>query len=145
VNAIRYWMIAAQVVEPYKNGLRPTEIGNKIFSERGWDPYLEDDTTIWLLHWLIASDPINATTIFWFFNRFHKPEFTTNEVYSALQDFVQNHVKTRAAASTLKHDVNLVLRMYQRASHEKGVPFEESLDSPMATLGLIHRSDQAKI
>src|SRR5688572_22660499 len=68
VNAIEYWLIASQVVTPEGKFLRATEIGEKIFQKEGWDPYLEDDTTLWLVHWLIASNPADATTPFWFFN-----------------------------------------------------------------------------
>ena len=74
VSAIKYWMLATQIVNHDKTVLRPAELGDKIFDEAGWDPYLEDDATIWLLHWLLASNAADATAVFWFFNRFHKPE-----------------------------------------------------------------------
>src|SRR4051812_30371683 len=74
VSAIRYWLLAAQVAHKPRGILEPTNLGHLLLSEEGFDPYLEDDNTIWLLHWLVASNLSEATTQFWFFNRFHKPE-----------------------------------------------------------------------
>jgi hypothetical protein len=144
VNAIRYWMVASSIVRPHGRAIEETEVGHSIFSEKGWDPYLEDDTTLWLLHWLIASNATEATSIFWFFNRFHKPEFASNEVLDALRDFCKENVTGRFAESTLKHDVTLILRMYESAGEDDDVPFEEGLDSPMATLGLVHPLEGTK-
>lgn len=52
VNSIRYWLRAAQMLEMSHDGPQATEIGKAIFSEQGWDPYLEDEATLWLIHWL---------------------------------------------------------------------------------------------
>jgi uncharacterized protein DUF4007 len=138
VSAIRYWLLAAQVVRPHARGsIEQTELGHAIFSEHGWDPYLEDDATLWLLHWLVASNASEATSVFWFFNRFHKPEFTSKEVGDALSDFCRENVTARFVEKTLRHDVALILRMYEAAHGDKDVPLEEGLDSPMSALGLV--------
>jgi hypothetical protein len=146
VTAIRYWLEAAQIVESSQaKSFAPTEIGRALFSgSTGWDPFLEDDATLWLIHWLIASNPSEATTFYWFFNRYHKPEFTSAELAEALADFVQESVKSRAAETTLKHDINVLLRMYGPPEKIKGAPVEEGLDSPMTTLGLLQRAGDGK-
>ena len=145
VDAIRYWMIASQIVTANGKTLEPTEIGKHIFCQGGWDPYLEDDTTIWLIHWLIASNPAEATTPFWFFNHFHKPEFTSKELQDALGEFAREKLKSRVAAATLKGDIALLLRMYEPSHVSKTVPLEEALDSPMALLDLLSHQEGAKI
>jgi len=138
VSAIRYWMLASQVIAIKNRSLVATEIGNKLFGANGWDRYLEDDSTIWLVHWLIASNAAEATTPFWFFNRFHKTEFTSKEVKDALGEFVRQHFpQSRTSPSTLKSDVALLLRMYEPSQVSRAVPLEEALDSPMALLGLM--------
>jgi len=144
VSAIKYWMLATQIVNHDKTVLRPAELGTKIFDEAGWDPYLEDDATIWLLHWLLASNAADATAIFWFFNRFHKPEFTGEELLQALKIFVAENLSSRVSESTLKHDVTLLMRMYEPATLSKSVPLEESLDSPFVLLGLLHPLPETK-
>lgn len=137
VTAIRYWMLATRTAKQEKSGLQATAIGSRIFDEDGWDPYLEDDATLWLLHWLLASNAEQATGLFWFFNRFRKPEFTAEELAHALKAFVAERLASRVSESTLKHEVTLLIRMYEPTAVGKGMPLEESLDSPMATLGLI--------
>ncbi|SEH04937.1 DUF4007 family protein [Candidatus Venteria ishoeyi] len=47
------------------------ELGLKVFAEGGYNPYLEDEGTLWLIHWLLASNSMIATATFW------KPELTT--------------------------------------------------------------------
>lgn len=145
VDAIRYWMIASQIVTVNGKSLQATELGRLLLFRAGWDPYLEDDTTIWLIHWLIASNAADATTPFWFFNRFHKPEFTSKELQDALAEFVREHLRARVASGTLKNDVGLLLRMYEPSQGSKLLPLEESLDSPMALLGLINHQEGTKI
>jgi hypothetical protein len=144
VSAIKYWLIAAQVVQPERQSMKASVLGESIFAVDGWDPYLEDDATIWLLHWLIASNAAEATTPFWFFNRFHKPEFTTKELLDALKYFVSETLSTRVSEATLKHDVALLVRMYQPTLSSKSVPLEEGLDSPVTMLGLIEVAPGSK-
>ena len=145
VDAIRYWMIASQIVTPNGKSLEPTEIGKRVFYQDGWDPYLEDDTTIWLVHWLIASNPAEATTPFWFFNHFHKPEFTSKELQDALGDFVRERLQSRVTTGTLKNDIGLLLRMYEPSNASNSVPVEEALDSPMSLLDLVTHQEGTKI
>lgn len=147
VMAIRYWLEAAQIFEPVQpHGIAPTDVGRMLFSSSdGCDPFLEDDSTLWLIHWLISSNPSMATTFYWFFNRYHKPEFTGLELARALKDFVREHVNARTSETTLKHDVTVLLRMYGPSEKIKGAPVEEGLDSPMTTLGLLQRESAGKL
>lgn len=138
VSAIRYWLQAVRIIERGSEGWTFTKTGEYIFDDDGFDPYLEDEATIWLLHWLIASNPELATSWWWFFNRFHKPEFTGAELTAALQDFVKDSVKGRTAASTLKSDSEVLRRMYVRSAPRSKLQLEDTLDSPLSVLGLIN-------
>jgi len=141
VSAIRFWLQAAQIVERQADRtfvLSP--IGEVVF-ESGGDPYLEDEGTIWLLHWLLSTNPVGATAIYWFFNHFHKPEFTGPEVASGLRDFVKQNIEQSVAAATIKNDAALLQRMYVRSTGNNRVAIEEALDSPLALLNLQERVD----
>lgn len=141
VSAIRYWLQAAQVFERQADrSFANTPIGEVIFQSDG-DPFLEDEGTIWLLHWLLATNPTGATSIYWFFNHFHKPEFTGAEVASGLRDFVKQNVEQTIAAATIKSDATLLQRMYVRSAGNGRVAIEEALDSPLALLNLQERLD----
>ena len=138
VESIGYWLRAFQLLE--NNSFHTTDIGNAIFSLRkGYDPYLEDEATVWLLHWLLVSNPRQATSWYWFFNCFHKPEFGGPEMQTALADFIRDRVKEnrRPAQNTIKSDASLIPRMYTQSKLHKHMPIEEVLDSPLALLRLV--------
>ncbi len=140
VNAIRYWLLACQLIEQDGGkGFKSTPIGDALFGKAGYDPYLEDEATIWLIHWLIATNREQATAWYWFFNQFHKPEFVSQEASTALLDFVAQK-KLKSSMSTIKNDGNLVLRMYSRSKGNGRTPIEEALDSPLSQLNLITQS-----
>jgi Protein of unknown function (DUF4007) len=140
VTAIKYWLRACRMIDANEN--KPTELGTSILSADGFDPYLEDEATIWLLHWLLATNSELATSWYWFFNRFHKPEFTGQELAITLIDFVNDQVtdKKKPSTSTLKNDATLLPRMYTQSKGNTRTPLEEALDSPFAMLKLITQS-----
>ena len=142
VSSIRYWLQATRIAhrDPKTNVLKPTLLADIVFGDDG-DPYLEDEGTIWLLHWLLATNPREATAIYWFFNHFHKPAFTTEEAVTGLTDFAKRELSTRTSATTLKGDAQLVLRMYSRTTASARITLEDALDSPLATLDLQERLD----
>ena len=146
VNAIRFWLQAAQVVEKTPKGLFITPVGEAIFNEEngGYDPYLEDEATLWLLHWLLATNPSQATAWYWFFNQFHKPEFTSQEASTALLDFAKQNITAKFSAGTVKQDATILLRMYVRSKGNTRTPLEEALDSPFSLLGLVAQAPGGK-
>ncbi len=138
VASIRYWLRASRMIS--ETGSEATELGQFLLDpQQGEDPFLEDEGTLWLLHWLIASNPASATTIAWFFNKFHKPHFNQQELRAALGAYLKSSVVAhrRPAASTLRADVSVLARMYARHRVLGSGPVEEALDSPLAELGLI--------
>ena len=144
VAAMRYWLLATRVVERTTGpGLARSDIGKVLFPDgEGGDRYLEDDATIWLLHWLLATNPTDATALYWFYNHFHKPEFASEEVFAGLREFVRQNVTAKAAVTTLRRDANLVLRMYVQSGGGTRLLPEDALDSPLAALLLLERLDR---
>jgi len=138
VTSIRYWLRACQLITPQKPDM-PELIGDLVFDKKGLDPYLEDEATIWLIHWLLVTNSNMATSWFWFFNKFHKPEFTGQELQTALSDFINEQVveKRRPSANTVKNDALLLPRMYTQSKGNTRTPLEEALDSPLSLLGLV--------
>ncbi len=142
VSSIRYWCQAVGIIQSDGDrGFEATELGEAIFGEEeGYDPYLEDEGTIWLVHWLLVSNPELATSWYWFFNHFHKREFTSDECSTALKDFVKKHIYSKVAVGTLQQDAKLIMRMYAKSKGNGRTPLEEALDSPLSILGLISQS-----
>lgn len=142
VQAIRYWMRAAQLIDPVDN--HPTALGEFLFDMKvGEDPFLEDQGTLWLLHWLLASNTEMATTIAWFFSKYHKANFDQNELRAALGSYLQESVKSsrRPAASTLKNDISVLTRLY--AKTQMAIVAEDALDSPLSELELISEPNKS--
>lgn len=145
VNAIRYWLQAARLLKREGREYERTRLADLLLDEHsGYDPYLEDEATIWLLHWLIASNPEQATGWYWFFNCFHKPEFTAQQVGDALASFAKQAVRTKVAASTVRNEAGIILRMYSRSKVSTRTPLEESLDSPLSLLNLVTENPAGK-
>ena len=144
VKSIRHWLRAARLIEISSNNTGTTPLGREIFCKDGWDPYLEDEATIWLIHWLMATNPQHATAWYWFFNRFHKPEFTSKEVASTLIGFASERITSKTSITTLKHDAAVLLRMYVQKNNNQKITMEEALDSPLSLLNLITYSSSTR-
>lgn len=144
VRSIKYWLQAACILERIGHAeLQLTSIGEFIFGNTGVDPYLEDDTTLWLLHWLIATNATTATVFFWFFNYFHRAEFGVEDVNTSLINFLKENTERQFAKKTIKNDVQVLLRMYttQHAHSDDSLIME----SPFSNMGLISYFPKEKV
>ncbi len=143
VNAIRYWLRASQMMSA--DSYEFTELCRLLLSKNGYDPYLEDEGTIWLLHWLVSSNATLSTSVFWFFNYFQKREFSSDELQTALHDFLEDQITKgkRPAKNTIRADAAVILRMYTQSKIVQRMPLEDVLDSPFALLKLVqHKSNE---
>lgn len=146
VRSIRHWCLATQTIEEdpaIKNNrgrhLRPSALGDLLFlKDGGWDPYLEDAGTLWLIHWLLVTNGARATTWYFAFNALHQPDFTRTSLERAIADLAKRLPDTRASDSTLKRDVDVFIRTYVSVGNSSGSHTEESLECPLTELGLIY-------
>jgi hypothetical protein len=139
VSAILYWLQAARLIEYADRQASPTILGETILGERG-DRFLEDEATLWVIHWLIASNSLLATGFYWFFNRFALPRFREDEVWAGLTDFLARDLRIERSASTLKSDTSTLLRMYAPGGDTGSGRGEDHLDTPMSQLRLVEQS-----
>ncbi|MFZ4664844.1 MAG: DUF4007 family protein [Prochlorotrichaceae cyanobacterium] len=138
VRSIRYWCGAFKLLEDD----RPTAFGQKLLGEHGWDSYLEDPASLWLLHWKLLEEPCTATAWKIVFNEVNKPEFTEDEILEILERYRGGNT----AISSFKKDVSCLLRMYVKQTRsQKSLVSEESLDCPFAELGLIDRFEDNQV
>ena len=145
VQSIRHWCLAMALLEEdpeIKNNrgrrLRPTELGLKLFlTDGGWDPYLEDIGTLWLLHWLLATNSQKATTWYFAFNALHQPEFTRSSLEQAIALRYQGLPSVRFTQDTLRRDVDVFVRTYVGGTGTAQQSQEDSLDCPLAELRLL--------
>lgn len=141
VKSIRHWGIATGMLEerPGSRGraLQSTALGQAILADDGWDPYLEDPATLWVIHWHLASQPGKATTWYWLFNHFPNAEFAVSDVVKSLHRLASERGWPRLTPTSLKRDVDCCVRTYHAARQTARAVLEDSLDSPLTGLGLI--------
>jgi hypothetical protein len=146
VASIRHWALALGLIEedpdvPNNRGrvLRVTRLGEALLGSEGWDPYLEDPGTLWLLHWQLANEPDAATTWWWTFNRFPAMQFTRRELQLQLSRFVKQYAGDRVAPASLKRDIDCFVLTYARSrrAHPSHGVREDALDCPLVELGLV--------
>lgn len=71
VRSIRYWCSAFKLLKDDQ----PTEFGRQLLGQDGWNPYLEDSASLWLLHWKLFEYPCQATAWNFACNDFRQVEF----------------------------------------------------------------------
>jgi hypothetical protein len=150
VDSIRYWGQASRVISERagpgaKRGrFVPTEVGRLLFGESGCDPYMEDPATLWLLHWLVASNSIKATMWFWMFSVWNNLEFNKERVTTEIQSWLSIHGYRSVSENSLKRDVDCFVRTYTRSRQAKQVILEDSLDCPLVDLHLISEFNDSR-
>jgi len=145
VRSIRYWCSAFGVLsEVSRKGSSgkecvSTNLGDQLLADDGWDPYLESNASLWLLHWQLVQPNGHATAWDYTFSAFHLSEFTEKQLFQSLDDCIKKaHPSISISPASIKKDVNCILRMYARrsASRSKSLT-EESLDCPFSELAII--------
>lgn len=144
VRAIRYWCLAYKILDEQPNvensrltDLVPSSFGRQLLADDdGWDPYLEDPGSLWLLHWQLLRSPCRAPAWWAIFNSSYSPEFTDEALLEELRRFRDERGWSDVVDNSLDKDVRCVLRMYGSVTRGRDLP-EDSVDSPFAELGLI--------
>jgi len=138
VRSIRYWCSAFKLLKDD----HPTEFGTQLLSQGGWDTYLEDPASLWLLHWKLLEPTNSAAAWDFTFNYFRYVEFTTEDLFYQLCEY-RDREAPRISDSSLKKDISCILRMYV-VQPTKSQVSEDSLDCPFSELGLIHTAGDSR-
>lgn len=138
VQSIRHWCLATRIAveTPERKGLQTTPLGNRLFSDDGWDPYLEDDATLWLLHWNLASRGTKAATWYWAFNRFTEFAFTRASLVEALIKEIQILNLPNVSESTIKRDIGCFILTYLSDRIDQSI-VENTIGCPLVSLELL--------
>jgi hypothetical protein len=140
VEALRCWIEAFQVASKEVSGWVLSPIGELVFApSSGLDPFLEDHSSNWLLHWLISTNT-NAPFFAWecLFNRWPTAEFSASAVVEAFQKESEQNQR-RNSIVTLKQHWEVFLHSYRPSRGSKG---EDHLDSALSVLGLIQEAGE---
>ena len=138
VVAIRHWLLATRLAEVVDRDVVPTELGRRLLLDGGYDPYLEDPATLWLLHWNLCSAGNTPFAYVWAFSCCREWEWTTSTLAAGITAAVALGGATTKvpSAETMDRDVSVLVQSYVTAE-DRGQNAEDGLDCPLRDLGLI--------
>jgi hypothetical protein len=152
VLSMRHWGLATGVLSLVDvpgarvSRIEPGPIGNLLFGA-GADPHLEHPGSLWLLHWTLASRPGRAAAWHWAFNEFHEPTFDRDLMgrrltrrCHELQEAGRISQERTLSDVTIRRDVECLVRTYHAGAASGRRAPEDSIESPLAELGLIQKA-----
>ncbi|MCP2729893.1 DUF4007 family protein [Limnofasciculus baicalensis] len=134
VRSMRYWCNAFKILE----GDSPSGFGMNLLASRGWDEFLEDPASLWLLHWNLLKPTCEAAAWYFTFYIFRKVEFSMDELFETICKY-RDSLGSRIVDASLQKDITCILRMYVEQG-SKNRPSEDSIDCPFTELGLIQQA-----
>jgi len=136
VQSIQFWAETTCIIEPDTTckGWRPSNFGEQLLQKH--DPYLENEETLWLLHWKISTNQVPLFAWDFLLNRWHRLDFVKTEVLEAFQKEVQRQDR-KLSISTLETHFEVFLHSYIPTRTRKGEVLEDNLDCPLVELRLL--------
>ena len=134
VSSIRFWMKAFDMID---NNDKPTVLANKLLAENGWDPYMEDEATLWLLHYHLVKKGL-ASIYSLIFNELRKEkiEFTKSNLTSFIKRKTESLGISQVNDKTLADDFGVMVKMYIR-SDAQSKDKEDSFSGVLTELDLV--------
>lgn len=141
VSSIRFWMKAFDLLTQSDE---LTEFAHKLLSDKGWDPYLEDEATVWLLHYhLIKKGSASIYSIIFNELRREKIEFTKENFVAFVKRKVEAEKLPAINEKTLLEDFSVLSKMYMR-SDAQAKDKEDSFSGILSELGLVKSYNKGK-
>lgn len=138
VRSLRFWMQATGLAEERQHRSILTSFGEQIWR---YDRYLEDEQTLWLLHYNLVCSNAYATTWYWFFNHYVPATFDEQKCLEALKYWViGQYPDQEIALGSLKRDIDCLLQTYLPGKVPR-TP-EDLTESPFSRLGILSRLDE---
>lgn len=141
VSSIRFWLKAFNIID---NKDIPTEFGKRLFDdENGYDPFLEDEASPWLLHYQLVKNSF-ASIYSIIFNEFRKEKLFFNK-----ETFV-NYVKRIGESNpdlnfnenTVAKDFIVFANLYKNDPDSKDI--EDSFSGILSEIELLKTTGKGK-
>lgn len=145
VEAIKFWGIAFKVIEKVsqpgkkrESHVAPTDLGTALFdSTTGFDPYVENPSTLWILHWQTLSAPSILPVWRIFFNEYPAIEFTGAEFLRFADEQISGTTWKKPVTASIEKDFDCLIRMYSSKAARGRQTIDDLMDSPFRQLGLV--------
>ena len=141
VSSIRFWLKAFNIID---NKDIPTEFGTRLFDdEHGFDPFLEDEASLWLLHYQLVKSGI-ASIYSIIFNEFRKEKlFFNKETYSNyIKRIGESNSDLNFNENTVAKDFIVFANLYKNDSESKDI--EESFSGILSEIELLKTTGKGK-
>lgn len=143
VKSTRFWLETLELARR-KPGERQlayevTELGESLLGEEGWDPFLEDPGTLWLLHWHLVETRTPASTWHLAFTRWNDNNFSRDRLVSWLREHAEQS-GSQATDASIRRDVEVFVRTYTPARTTRSSALEDTFDCPLVELGLVEEA-----
>jgi len=139
VSSIRYWLRAFNIID-LKDQI--TDFGKIIFDDNeGYDPYLEDIGSIWLLHYQLVKK--QYASIFSLVYNEHRKEklFFDKKTYTAyIKRLKEINSKVPFNINTLESDFTVFLKTYWQDSSAKEI--EDSFSGILTEIELVNSNNE---
>jgi hypothetical protein len=147
VRSIRHWCLATGLLEEASSSglsrpLQSTWLADRLFLNGGWDPFLEKEGSLWLMHWQLATNRVRGIVWAISFSEYLETEFSKQSISNFITKQL-DHYNVRTTHDMILRELDCCLHTYittrtsnKQKSKSDGIS-EENLDCPLAELDLI--------
>jgi len=145
VSSIAFWMKALGLLDENTNEL--TNLARIILEDKGFDPFLEDIGTIWLLHYSLVKN--NYSSIYSLvFNELRKERavFSKKQLAAFIKRKYAENDDNSFNSNTIDKDISVFTRLYKRVDFQTvNKDFEDEISSLMIDLELLNSTIEEEI
>ncbi len=145
VKSISHWLKAYNIIDANSKEFRMTPEAKVIFGGttiNGLDQYLEDEGTLWLLHYMLCSTKF-ASIYHLIFGDYVLEKatntFTEDRILRFLTKQHNNTSKLNLNTNTLKSDIKVFLNTYFVDVKSNVKSLDDDYNAPLVALGIISR------
>lgn len=141
VSSIRFWLKAFNIID---NNDNPTEFGRLLFdADIGYDPYLEDDVSLWLLHYQLVNNG-TASIYSIIFNEFRKEKlfFEKESFVNYIKRIGESNPDLNFNENTVAKDFIVFTNLYKSETDSNVV--EDSFSGVLSELELVKITGKSK-
>ena len=135
VSSIQFWMNAFGIYEEDEI----SEFGNNIFNNDGFDSFLEDEGSLWLLHYKLLSKNYSSIYKLAFIN-FRKTRISSEFTSKQLEDFISKLLISEGvnfSQKSIENDVKVFIRNYVSLYKKGAKSLEDDFSSLLINLDII--------
>jgi hypothetical protein len=141
VSSIRFWLKTFNIIN---NKDVPTEFGKRLFDdETGYDPFLEDDASLWLLHYQLVKNGF-ASIYNIIFNEFRKEKlfFNKETFVNYIKRIGESNPDLNFNENTIAKDFIVFVNLYKSDPESKDV--EDSFSGILSEIDLLKTTGKGK-